>query len=105
MLERNCLALAVLVGPRTNPPVSQDESRPRDFYAFMHKRRQSNAERLPDDVFAVLNETRPATGYIAHKAAIDIEARLKTDDGHAQIVNGLATAAGRWHRLTGSSAL
>ena len=91
-LERNCLALAVLVGLRTNPLVSQDENRLRDFCAFLHKRRLGNSQHLPDDVFAVLDEARQARDYVAHTAAIDMEARLKTDDGRAQIVDGLATA-------------
>ncbi len=91
-LERNCLALAVLVGLRTNPLVSQDENTLGDFCAFMHKRRLGNAEQLPDDVFAVLDEARQARDHITHKAAIDIEARLKTDDGHARMLDGLSTA-------------
>ena len=91
-LERNCLALAVLVGLRTNPLVSQDENRLSDFCAFMHKRRLGNAEQLPDDVFAVLDEARQARDHITHKAAINIEAQLKTDDGHTRMLDGLSTA-------------
>ncbi len=91
-LERNCLALAVLVGLRTNPLVSQDENTLRDFCAFLHKRRLRNAEQLPDDVFAVLDEARQAKDHITHKAAIDIEGLSKTDDGHARLLDGLMTA-------------
>ena len=90
-LERNCLALAVLVGLRTNPLVSRDENRLRDFCAFMHKRRLGNAEQLPDDVFAVHDEARQARDHITHKAATEIEAQLKNNDEHAPMLDGLST--------------
>ena len=91
-LERNCLALAVLVELRTNSLISQDENTLRDFCAFLHKRRLSNSQHLPDDVFAVLDEARQARDHITHKAAIDIEAQLKTDDRHTQMLDNLSTA-------------